>query len=199
MAESTAMRGRRPRRSTRISQRLERARQRNADQLAEQKRREQLVEDELVAFVEAGDAIAAEEASCETKVASLQRKIDETREASRERVAGEHARQARAALSIHEDGGRNAGQVAELLELRSEKEARRLIAAGRAVAAQDADGNVNTMQDDDAVTAESGGQTDISSATAAAEQELLTEGGSQQRSGWRGAPTSLAEDGGEDV
>ncbi|GAA2798915.1 hypothetical protein [Saccharopolyspora taberi] len=137
MAESTSTRGQRPRRSTRISQQLERARQRNADQLAEQKQRELRVEDELREFIDAGDAIATEEASCGEKVAALQRKIDETRSKSQEKVAGEHARQARAALAIHEVGRRTVEQVADLLELRSEKEARRLIAAGRATAEQE--------------------------------------------------------------
>ncbi|MEY8042630.1 hypothetical protein AB8O55_24760 [Saccharopolyspora cebuensis] len=130
MVESTSTRGRRPRRSTRISQQLERARQRNADQLAAQREREQRVDDALAEFVDAGEHIATEETTCEEKVAALQRRIDQTRAASREKVAGEHARQARAALAIHE-AGRTVEQVAELLELRSEKEARRLIAAGR--------------------------------------------------------------------
>ncbi|WP_406690333.1 hypothetical protein REH65_31180 [Saccharopolyspora sp. ID03-671] len=131
MAESTSTRSRRPRRSSRMSQRLERARQRNADQLAEQKQREQRVEDALREYIEAGEAIATEDAACEEKVAALQRKIDALRAESQERVTGEHTRQAQAALAIHE-AGRTVEQVAELLELRSDKEARRLIAAGRA-------------------------------------------------------------------
>lgn len=133
MVESKSTRGRRPRRSTRISKRLERARQRNADQLAEQKQREQRVEDALREYIEAGDAIATEDAACEEKVAALHRKIGALRAESQERVIGEHTRQAQAALAIHE-AGRTVEQVAELLELRSEKEARRLIAAGRAAA-----------------------------------------------------------------
>ncbi|MEV4734715.1 hypothetical protein [Saccharopolyspora sp. NPDC049426] len=114
-----------------MSQNLERARQRNAEQLAEQKKREQLVEDNLVEFVDAGVVIAAEQAALEDKVAVLHRKIDQAHAESTERVAGEHARQAAAAWAIHEHGGRSAAQVAELLELRSEKEARRLINTGR--------------------------------------------------------------------
>ncbi|MEB3372445.1 hypothetical protein [Saccharopolyspora mangrovi] len=131
MSAATPRGGRRPRRSTRVSQDLERARQRNAEQLAEQKKREQLVEDSLVEFVDAGVVIAAEQAALEDKVAVLHRKIDQARAESTERVAGEHARQAAAAWAIHEHGGRSAAQVAELLELRSEKEARRLIHTGR--------------------------------------------------------------------
>lgn len=131
MGTSTPGRGRRPRRSTRVSQNLERARQRNAEQLAQQKKREQLVEDGLVDFIDAGEIIAAEQASLADKIAVLNRKIEETRAESEHRVAGAHARQARAAWAIHEQGGRSAAQVAELLELRSEKAARALITAGR--------------------------------------------------------------------
>lgn len=131
MSESTPRGGRKPRRSTRVSQNLERARQRNAEQLAEQKKREQLVEDNLLEFVDAGASIAAEQAALEDRLAVLHRKIDHVRAASMDRVAGEHARQAAAAWAIHEHGGRSAAQVAELLELRSEKEARRLINTGR--------------------------------------------------------------------
>ena len=152
MAESST-RGRRPRRSTRISQRLERARQRNADQLAEQKRREQRVEDALREFIEAGEAIATEDAACEEKVAVLQRKIDALRAESQERVTGEHTRQGRAALAIHE-AGRTVEQVADLLELRSEKEARRMIAAGRAAA----EAGSGPAQEQDTVPANSAGQ-----------------------------------------
>ncbi|WP_460959123.1 hypothetical protein [Parasphingorhabdus pacifica] len=136
MTESTTTRGKRPRRSTRISQRLERVRQRNADQLAEQRAREERVETALGEFVEAGDAIATEEHACEEKVATYQRKIDELRSETQQKVADQHARQAQAALAIHE-AGRTVDQVAELLELRSEKEARRLIAAGREAADPD--------------------------------------------------------------
>lgn len=131
MGTSTPGRGRRPRRSTRVSQNLERARQRNAEQLAQQKKREQLVEDGLVDFIDAGEIIAAEQASLAEKIAVLNRKIEETRAESEHRVACAHVRQARAAWAIHEQGGRSAAQVAELLELRSEKAARALIAAGR--------------------------------------------------------------------
>lgn len=147
MAESTSTRGgRRPRRSTRVSQRLQHARERNAAQLAAQRDREQRVEKALGAFVDAGELIASEDAACEEKVAALQRKIEQTRADSRERVAGEHARQAQAALAIHE-AGRNAAQVAELLELRSEKEARRLIAAGRTQAEQDTEDDASEQED----------------------------------------------------
>ncbi|MBQ0927555.1 hypothetical protein [Saccharopolyspora endophytica] len=151
MAESST-RGRRPRRSTRISQRLERARQRNADQLAEQRWREQRVEDALREFIEAGEAIAAEDAACEAKVAALQRKIDALCAESRERVTGEHTRQAQAALAIHE-AGRTVEQVGELLELRSEKEARRLITAGRTAA----EAGSGPAQERDTVPAKSSG------------------------------------------
>lgn len=203
MAKSTSTKGRRPRRSTRISQRLERARQRNAAQLAEQRKREQLVDDELVAFVDAGDAIAAEEASCEEKIAALQRKIDETREASRERVAGEHARQARAARAIHEDGGRSAAQVAELLELRSEKEARRLIAAGRQTAEQDTgateqspDGEGSAEQSDRQAGRPKAAEADTPASGGSGEQAQLRGVDGQQHRPNSGFVPSVIADGG---
>ncbi len=155
MTESTTSHSRRGRRSTRISQQLERARQRNADQLAEQRAREQRVEGALAAFVEAGDAIAIEEASCEDKVAAYQRKIDELRAETQTKITDKHTRQALAALAIHE-AGRTVDQVADLLELRSEKEARRLIAAGRAAPEQEASG---TRSDEESNT-ESGATDD---------------------------------------
>ncbi|MBQ0928577.1 hypothetical protein [Saccharopolyspora endophytica] len=114
-----------------MSQSLQKARERNAEQLAAQKEREQLVEDNLVEFVDAGEIIAAEHAALEDKLDALRRKIDYVRAESEQRVAGQHSRQAAAAWAIHEHGGRSAAQVAELLELRSEKEARRLINTGR--------------------------------------------------------------------
>ncbi|WP_017975777.1 hypothetical protein [Actinopolyspora halophila] len=132
MSEPTAGTGStRRRRSTRVSQQLARARQRNAEQLAEQRAREQRVETALRQFVEAGEAIATEQARCEDKVAVYQRKIDKLRADSEEKVVGEYTKQAQAALALHEGGGRTVEQVAELLELDSEKQARRLIASGR--------------------------------------------------------------------
>lgn len=132
MTASASRGGRRARRSTRVSQSLQKARERNAEQLAAQKEREQLVEDNLVEFVDAGEIIAAEHAALEDKLDALRRKIDHVRAESEQRVVGQHSRQAAAAWAIHEHGGRSAAQVAELLELRSEKEARRLIKTGRA-------------------------------------------------------------------
>ncbi|SFE22140.1 hypothetical protein SAMN04487819_109198 [Actinopolyspora alba] len=137
MTESST--GKARRRSSRVSQQLERARQRNAEQLAEQRAREQRVEAALRQYVEAGETIAAEHARCEEKVAVYQRKIDKLRADSQEKVADQHTRQAQAALSLHEGGGRTVEQVAELLELDSEKQARRLIATGREAVAPTTD------------------------------------------------------------
>lgn len=198
MAESTSTRGRRPRRSTRISQRLERARQRNADQLAEQKQREQRVEDGLREFIEAGEAIAAEDAACEEKVAALQRKIDALRAESRERVSSAHTRQAQAALAIHE-AGRTVEQVADLLELRSEKEARRMIAAGRAAA----EAGSGPAQEQDTVPAISAGKRptaasegeETTGATSGEQRQLRGVDGQQHRPDSGFVPAAVADGG----
>ncbi|MDA3644386.1 hypothetical protein LZ318_30760 [Saccharopolyspora indica] len=151
MAESATTEGRRPRRSARISRQLEEARRRNVQQLAEQRERERRVEGALREFVEAGDAIAMERAACEDRIAVLRRKMEVKQEESEAAVAGERDRQARAALEIHE-AGRTVEQVADLLELSGEKEARRLIAAGRRTGDADAGGQ---REDNDAGDANS--------------------------------------------
>ncbi len=125
----------RGRRSTETSRRLERVRERNARQLAEQRDREKRVNEALRAYVVAGERITTAEEECAAKVAEYERRIDGVRSRTRERVTGHRAEQARAALTIHE-GGRTVEQVAELLEM-SRKDARRLIAEGREVGTTD--------------------------------------------------------------
>ena len=132
MTEDNRGIGRRRRRSTKISERLEAARRRNLDQLAEQRRREQEVEGALAEFVEAGEDIAAAERAAEEKIIALQRKIDRVRADLLAVTAASHDRQAQAALRIHEVGGRTVEQVSDLLEIGSVKEARRVLAAARA-------------------------------------------------------------------
>jgi hypothetical protein len=132
MTESKTTQRKRARRSTAASRKLEEARRRLASQLAEEREREERIKQALREFMAAGERIAVAEEVCEEKVAVLQNRIRRLREQEREKVAGAHGQQARAALMMHE-AGRTVEQVADLLAL-SEKKARLLIAAGRDVA-----------------------------------------------------------------
>jgi hypothetical protein len=129
MGESKTTTKKRARRSTQVSRNLEEARQRLANQLAEEREREERIKQALRGYMAAGEKIAGAELACEEKVAELEKRIARLREQSREKVAGAHTEQARAALTMHE-AGRTVEQVAELV-MASQKEARRLIAAGR--------------------------------------------------------------------
>ncbi|WNV83150.1 hypothetical protein [Umezawaea sp. Da 62-37] len=135
MVESTKP-GRRARRSTKVSRRLEEARRRNAEQLAAQRDQERRVEDSLAVFFDAGDQLLAEEQECQRRIEPHERAIAKLREQFALVVAERETAQARAALAIHE-ADRTVEQVGELLGL-GEKAARRLIAAGRDAAAQEA-------------------------------------------------------------
>ncbi len=132
MADSTMAPQKKNRRSTAKSQKLEAARTRLAVQLAEERDREKRVLAELEAFLVAEERIAATNAACEAKVAELENRIARQRELARDKTASARRRQAIAALTMHE-AGRKVSQVAELLQL-SQREARDLIAAGRAAA-----------------------------------------------------------------
>jgi uncharacterized membrane protein YccC len=120
---------RKPRRSTRVSRALQQARERNSAQLAEQRRKEQRVNEALETYVDADEQIAAALAERDRKIAPHERAIAALREqfaldaATQEKVKG------RAALAIHESD-RTVEQVGELLEV-GEKQARRLITLGR--------------------------------------------------------------------
>lgn len=132
MAESTRPGRRRGRRSTRVSQQLQEARQRNAAQLVQQRRQEEKVEEALAAFFGAGDRIAVVDEDCQRRVDPHQRAITQLRERRDEQVAELERAQGLAALAIHE-ADRTVRQVGELLGV-GEKPARRLIAAGRKAA-----------------------------------------------------------------
>ncbi|WP_034271040.1 hypothetical protein [Haloechinothrix halophila] len=134
MTETKTSPKKRARRSTLASRKLEAARQRLANQLAEERDREERIKQALRSFMDAGQKIAAAEEACEEKVAELEKRIERLREKAQENVAGAHTEQTCAALTMHE-AGRTMEQVAELLEV-SQKEARRLIAAGREASAE---------------------------------------------------------------
>ncbi|WP_243795061.1 hypothetical protein [Saccharopolyspora gloriosae] len=144
MAENASAERKR-RRSTKISERLEAARRRNLDQLAEQRRREEEVEDALADFVQAGEDIATAGRIAEDKIIGLQRKIDAVRENLRAATAASHDRQACAALRIHHVGGRTVEQVSELLETGSVKETRRILATARSSRDDDGSADMNTL------------------------------------------------------
>lgn len=129
MGDSTKPIRRRGRRSTRVSQRLEEARRRNAAQLAKQREQEKVVEAALAEFFDAGDRIAVAEEDCQRRVEPHERAIARLRQQRDELVAAQEEAQSLAALAIHE-ADRTVEQVGELLGL-GEKAARRLIAAGR--------------------------------------------------------------------
>ncbi|GGM67761.1 hypothetical protein GCM10012275_42960 [Longimycelium tulufanense] len=126
---TTSHTGRRRRRAPKVVRQLERARERNARQLAEQRQREQRVEQALGAFIAAGEQIEAVEQRLQEKVREHETKVSRLREAAEQKVSGARVARARAALAIHE-AGRTVEQVADLLEV-SQREARRLIAVGR--------------------------------------------------------------------
>ncbi|WP_370973890.1 hypothetical protein [Amycolatopsis sp. cg9] len=129
MAEPTKQTRRRGRRSTRVSQQLEAARKRNAEQLAKQRQQEEAVEAALAKFFDAGDQIAAADADCQRKVEPHEQAIAQLRTQRDELVAAQEAEQGLAALAMHE-ADRTVEQVGELLGL-GEKATRRLIATGR--------------------------------------------------------------------
>ncbi len=131
MTDNATKRMHRPRRSTKISQQLEAARRRNAEQLAEQRRREQEVDAALAEYVEAGEDIATAEQTAENKINTLQHKIDSVRDDLCASTAAAHDRQAQAALRIHQAGGRTVEQISQLLEIDSVKETRRILAVAR--------------------------------------------------------------------
>ncbi|GAB3162204.1 hypothetical protein GCM10027258_80830 [Amycolatopsis stemonae] len=129
MTEPTKQTRRRGRRSTRVSQQLEAARKRNAEQLAKQRQQEEAVEAALAKFFDAGDQIAAADEDCQRKVEPHEQAIAQLRAQRDELLAAQEAEQGLAALAMHE-ADRTVEQVGELLGL-GEKATRRLIATGR--------------------------------------------------------------------
>lgn len=136
MGEKESSTRRRARRPTEAAARLERLRQRNAEQLEAQREAERRIETALKSYVDADVSIHAVEQDRDDKLASLERQIEQTRTATQEKVEDLRARQAMAVWDIS-DAGRTVEQIAELLEV-SQKEARRLLHAGRTAANSDA-------------------------------------------------------------
>jgi hypothetical protein len=127
---------RRARRPTEAAARLERLRQRNADQLEAQREAERRIETALKAYVDADMSISAVEHDRDDKIASLERQIEQARTAAQIKIEEIRARQAMTVWHIS-DAGRTLEQIAELLEV-PQKEARRLLHAGRTAANSEA-------------------------------------------------------------
>ncbi|RAS59521.1 hypothetical protein C8D87_114133 [Lentzea atacamensis] len=125
----------RVRRSTRVSRRLEELRKRNSAQLAEQRLKEERVDEALAMFVEADDRITAAEAERDRRIAPHERAIAALHEQFQRDSAVQDVVKGRAALAIHESD-RTVEQVAELLGV-PERRARHLITIGRKAAAED--------------------------------------------------------------
>jgi hypothetical protein len=124
---------RRARRSTQTSRELENARARNVAQLAEHQRKQQAIEQALEAYYATREHIAAVTEECDRKVTPHENAIAALHERRDQQVARFEAEQAELALVMHE-ADRMVGQVGELLGI-SDKDARQLIAAGRAARA----------------------------------------------------------------
>lgn len=135
MVEDGTTKRRRARRPTEAAARLERLRKRNADQLESQREAERRIEAALKVYVDADVSISAVERARDEKVAGLQRQIEQAREAAQERIEEIRAQQAVAVWQLNA-AGRTVEQIAELLEV-SQKEARRLLSAGRTAAELD--------------------------------------------------------------
>ncbi|MGH3827582.1 MAG: hypothetical protein ACRDQX_10480 [Pseudonocardiaceae bacterium] len=136
MGENETTTRRRARRPTEAAARLERLRQRNAEQLEAQREAERRIETALKEYVDADVSIHAVEQDRDDKLASLERQIEQARTAAQVKVEEIRASQAMAVWQIS-DAGRTVEQIAELLEV-PQKEARRLLHAGRAAANLDA-------------------------------------------------------------
>lgn len=134
MTEGTATR-RRARRPTEAATRLERLRQRNAHQLETQREAERRIEEALKAYVDADVSISALEHDRDEKIAAWEQQIEHARETARVKVERIRARQALAVCQLN-TAGRTVEQIAELLEV-PQKEARRLLSAGRTAAESD--------------------------------------------------------------
>jgi transcription initiation factor TFIIIB Brf1 subunit/transcription initiation factor TFIIB len=145
MSDEGATKRRRARRPTEVAARLQRLRQRNADQLEAQREAERRIETALTAYVEADVSIHAVERDRDQKLAALQQQTEQVREAAREKIEQIQAQQAIAVWQLN-TAGRTVEQIAELLEV-PHKEARRLLSTGRTTAELDhvaAPGNSST-------------------------------------------------------
>ncbi|MGH4011283.1 MAG: hypothetical protein ACRDTH_24505 [Pseudonocardiaceae bacterium] len=137
MVEDGTTKRRRARLPTEAAARLQRLRKRNADQLEAQREAERRIEAALTAYVDADVSITAVERARDEKVTGLEQQIEQAREAAQERIEQVRAQQAVAVWQLN-TAGRTVEQIAELLEV-SQKEARRLLSAGRTAAESDPD------------------------------------------------------------
>lgn len=154
MTEGTTKRLR-ARRPTEAAARLERLRQRNAGQLEAQREAERRIEAALKAYVDADVSISAVERDRDEKVAALERQIEQALETARVKVEQIQSQQAVAVWQLNA-AGRTVEQIAELLEV-PQKDARRLLSAGRTAAESDsvaAPGNSSTRPSNSAALAE---------------------------------------------
>ena len=94
MVEDGTTKRRRARRPTEAAARLQRLRQRNADQLEAQREAERRIETALKAYVDADVSITAVEQARDEKVAGLEQQIEQAREAAQERIEQIRAHQA---------------------------------------------------------------------------------------------------------
>jgi len=129
MVEDGTTKRRRSRRPTEAAARLERLRQRNANQLEAQREAERRIEAALKAYVDADVSIRAVERARDEKVTGLEQQIEQARDAAQDRIEQIQAQQAVAVWQLNA-AGRTVEQIAELLEV-SQKDARRLLSAGR--------------------------------------------------------------------
>jgi hypothetical protein len=130
--DRTAATRRRARRPTEAAARLDRLRKRNADQLEAQRDAERRIETALKNYVDLDVSISVVEQERDEKVSDLERQIEQAREAARLKVEQLRVQQAIAVWQLN-SAGRTVEQIAELLEM-PQKEARRLVSAGRTAA-----------------------------------------------------------------
>src|SRR5918997_2752345 len=125
MVEDDTTKRWRARRPTEAAARLQRLRQRNADQLEAQREAERRIETALKVYVDADVSITAVERARDEKVAGLGQQIEQAREAAQDRIEQIQAQQAVAVWQLN-GAGRTVEQIAELLEM-PQKETRRLL------------------------------------------------------------------------
>lgn len=137
VSEEPTSKRRRARRPSEAAARLERLRQRNADQLQAQREAERRIEAALKTYVDADVSISTVERERDDKIAALEHQIEQIRETGRVKTEQIRVRQALAVWQLH-TAGRSVEQIAELLEC-PRKEARRLLSAGRTAAEPEPD------------------------------------------------------------
>lgn len=139
------------RRSAKATQHLRRLRERHVAQLAEQRRREQAVDEAAREFVDAQAIINRAEARVQQRIDSLNARIDELRRDCEVTVAEPRGRLAQAVLKMRDEGGCTAEQISELLGVEA-RAVRDWIARGRELVQRDAvpaEGNLTTTDGDE--------------------------------------------------